>query len=252
MKKILATLITAVVIAASGMAVASATDSPKTSTSASTSPSSATAKPNAAAQKTAIGSRIRKFALATAATTIGITPADLLKEMTGGHSIADVAKAHGVDPQKVVDAIVSGADARIQQAVASGKITSTEGTQLEQLVTRDAPKLVNATPKQLARRQLVNAAIDISAKTIGVTPKALRQALASGQSVAQVATAHSVSPTTVVNALVAAGNARIDKAVANHHLSAARAAKLKARLPGAAQRFVDFTRNPATKAAPAA
>jgi len=248
MKKILATLITAVVIAASGMAVASAADSPKTSTSASSAP----AKPNAAAQKTAIGSRIRKFALATAATTIGITPADLLKEMTGGHSIADVAKAHGVDPQKVVDAIVSGADARIQQAVASGKITSTEGTQLEQLVTRDAPKLVNATPKQLARRELVNAAIDISAKTIGVTPEALRQALASGQSVAQVATAHSVSPTTVVNALVAAGNARIDKAVANHHLSAARAAKLKARLPGAAQRFVDFTRNPATKAAPAA
>jgi hypothetical protein len=248
MKKILATLVTAAVIGAGGMAVASAADSPKTSTS----PSAAAAKPDAAARKAAIGPRIRRFAFSTAAKTIGITPADLLKEMTGGHSIADVAKAHGVDPQKVVDAIVSGADARIQQAVASGKITSTEGTQLDQLVTRDAPKLVNATPKHLARRELVNAAIDISAKTIGLTPKALRQALASGQSVAQVATAHSVSPTTVVNALVAAGNARIDKAVANHHLSAARAAKLKARLPGAAQRFVDFTRNPATKAAPAA
>jgi uncharacterized protein (DUF433 family) len=248
MKKILATLVTAVVIAAGGMAVASAADSPK----ASTPPSTTTAKPNAQAQKATLGTRIRKFAFATAAKTIGISPADLVKEMKGGHSIADVATAHHVDPQKVIDAIVSGADAKIQAAVSSGKISSAEGAKLQQLVATNAPKLVNATPKQLARHQLVADAINISAKTIGVTPQALRQALASGQSVAQVATAHNVSPTTVVNALVSAGNARIDQAVANHHLSADRAAKLKARLPKLAQRFVDATHDGAKKPATAA
>jgi uncharacterized protein (DUF433 family) len=247
MKKILATLVTAVVIAAGGMAVASAAESPKTSTP----PSTATAKPNAPAQKATLGTRIRRFAFSTAAKTIGISPADLRSQMKGGHSIADVATAHKVDPQKVIDAIVSGADTKIQAAVTSGKISSTEGTNLEKLVATNAPKLVNATPKQLARAQLVAAAVTISAKTIGITPQALRQALASGQSVAQVATAHSVSPTTVVNALVTAGNTRIDTAVANHHLSTARAAKLKARLPKAAQRFVDATRHGAKQPAAA-
>jgi uncharacterized protein (DUF433 family) len=247
MKKILATLVTAVVIAAGGMAVASAAESPK----ASTPPSTATAKPNAQAQKATLGTRFRKFAFSTAAKTIGISPADLLKEMKGGHSIADVATAHKVDQQLVIDAIVSGADAKIQAAVTSGKISSTEGANLEKLVAKATPKLVNATPKQLARRQLVADAVNISAKTIGITPQVLRHDLASGQSVAQVATAHGVSPTTVVNALVTAGNARIDKAVANHRLSAARAAKLKARLPKAAQRFVDATRDGAKQSATA-
>ncbi len=246
MKKILATLVTAVVIAAGGMAVASAAESPK----ASTPPTAATAKPNA--QKSTLGTNVRKFAFSTAAKTIGISPADLLKEMKGGHSIADVATAHKVDPQKVIDAIVSGADAKIQQAVTAGKISSTEGANLEKLVAKVTPKIVNATPKQLAHRKLIRGAIDVSAKTIGVTPQAIRQAIVSGQSVAQVATAHGVSPTTVVNALVSAGNARIDKAVANHHLSAARATKLKARLPKAAQRFVDFTANGAKQPAAAA
>jgi hypothetical protein len=51
---------------------------------------------------------------------------------------------------------------------------------------------------------------------------------------------------------VTAGTKRIDTALANHHLTAEQAAKLKARLPNLAQRFVDFTRNPATKAAAAA
>jgi hypothetical protein len=248
MKKILATLVTAAVIGAGGMAVASAADSPKASTPSST----ATAKPDAAALKSTIGTKIRRFAFSTAATTIGVSPADLLKDMKGGHSIADVATAHKVDPQKVIDAIVTGADAKIQQAVTNGRISSAEGAKLEQFVATAAPKFVNATPRQLAHRKTVAGAIDVSAKTIGVTPQALRQAIVSGQSVAQVAGAHRVSPTTVVNALVTAGNARIEKALANHHLSAAQAAKLKARLPQAAQRFVDFTRKPAQKQAAAA
>ena len=67
-----------------------------------------------------------------------------------------------------------------------------------------------------------------------------------------VATAHGVDPKTVVAALVTAGDTRIDQAVANHHLDATRAAKLKARLPKAAQRFVDFTRGAAKPTAVAA
>ena len=245
MKKILATLVTAVVLGGSGLAIASATAS-------TTGPSASASAPTAAGTvKSAIGTKIRKLAFTTAAETIGISPADLLTAMAGGHSIADVATAHGVTPQKVVDAIVTTIDARIHQADAHDKLTSDQATKLEQVVATRAPKFVNATPRQLARRRIIAGAIDVSAKTIGVTPTALRQAIVAGQSVAQVATAHGVAPSSVVSALVTAGDARIDKAVANHRLGSARAARLKARLPQLAQRFVDFARVAAKAAASA-
>jgi transposase-like protein len=206
--------------------------------------------------KTAVKAKLRRHArrsgVKLAASTIGIDTKTLVDAVKGGQTVADVARSHNVDPQKVIDAIVSGADAKIQAAVTSGKISSTEGATLEHLVATNVPKLVNATLKQLGHRALVAGAVVVSAKTIGITPLVLHQALISGQSVAQVATAHGVSPTTVVHALVTAGNARIDKAVANHHLSADRAAKLKARLPKAAQHFVDATRNGAKTPAAAA
>ena len=47
-----------------------------------------------------------------------------------------------------------------------------------------------------------------------MTPQALRAELKSGKSVADVAGEHGVSAQTVVNALVGAADARIDKAVA--------------------------------------
>lgn len=242
MKKILATVVTAAVIGAGGVAVASAADSPSSSTPSAASP----AKPSArSAGHAGLRAKARVLAFKTAADTIGISPADLLKAMKGNHSIADVAVAHDVERQTVIDAIVNALDARIQTAVTNGRITSDQATKLEAAVTTRAPKFVDAKPKQLHRRKIVKGAIDVSAKTIGVTPEALRAAIVGGQSVAEVASAHGVTSQTVVDALVTAGDKRIDEAAANHRLDATRAAKLKARLPQLAQRFVDFKRGAA-------
>jgi transposase-like protein len=241
MKKLLATLVTAMLLGAGGLAIASATESPGGSTSAPTTASPPTG--TGAGKHGAVRAEMRKLAFETAAKTIGLSPDDLRKAMHGGHSIADVAKSHDVDVQKVVDAVISALDARIQQAVDDGRITSEQATRAKQAVATRVPKFVNATPKQMRRHRFVRAAIHVAAKTIGVSPEELRKAIGSGQSVSEVAKAHDVDPTTVVNALVTAGGARIDKAVASHHLDAARAAKLKARLPQLAQRFVDYTRS---------
>jgi uncharacterized protein YidB (DUF937 family) len=241
MKKILATLVTAAVIGAGGMAVASATASPSSS-------SSSSATTTTKAGHAGLRAKARRFAFKTAADTIGISPADLLTAMKGNHSIADVAAAHHVDRQTVIDAVVRALDARIDTAVTNGRITSVQAAKLKAVVATRVPKLVDATPRQIRRHRIVAGAIDVSAKTIGVTPAALKQAVVGGQSVAQVATARGVDPTSVVGALVAAGDKRIDAAVANHRLDAARAATLKARLPQLAQRFVDFTRAAAAAA----
>src|SRR5947209_1984947 len=45
--------------------------------------------------------------LSVAATTIGISEADLRSAIESGQTIAQVAQAHGVDPQTVIDAMVA-------------------------------------------------------------------------------------------------------------------------------------------------
>ena len=94
------------------------------------------------------------------------------------------------------------------------------------------------------RKEIRKAGIDISAKTIGVTPKALVTELRSGKSVAQVAGEQSppVSSQTVVNALVGAADTKVDQAVTNGKLSSAQAAKIKAALPGYVTKAVNRTR----------
>jgi transposase-like protein len=247
MKKILATLVTATLLGVGGLSIAAAAGSPNGSPAPGAAASPSTNGPDAHAREGA-----RAAAFKAAADSIGISTTDLLAAMKGGHSIADVAKSHHVDVQTVIDAVVKALDARIKAGVSSGKITAEQATKFEAAVTKRVPKLVNATLKHLRHRRLVHAAVDVSAKTIGITPADLRAAIESGKSVAEVATAHHVDPATVVHALVTAGTTRIDKAVDAGHLDAARAAKLKARLPQAAQRFVDFTRSPDAKPAAAA
>jgi hypothetical protein len=88
------------------------------------------------------------------------------------------------------------------------------------------------------RRRLRREGAAISAKTIGVTTKDLVTELRSGKSVADVAGEHGVSTQTVVNALVSGADARVDKAVANHTLTPAQAAAIKAKLPTLASKAV--------------
>jgi hypothetical protein len=64
--------------------------------------------------------------LATAAKAIGISEADLRTALQSGQSIADVAKAHNVDPQKVIDAVVADKQARLAAKVAAGELTQAQ------------------------------------------------------------------------------------------------------------------------------
>ena len=64
--------------------------------------------------------------LDAAATALGITVDDLRAELQKGSSIADVAKAKGVDVSKVTDALVAEATKRIDERVAAGKMTQAQ------------------------------------------------------------------------------------------------------------------------------
>lgn len=56
------------------------------------------------------------------ASTLGMTADELKADLRGGASIADLAEAAGVDVETIIDQIESQITARIDEAVADGKI----------------------------------------------------------------------------------------------------------------------------------
>lgn len=59
----------------------------------------------------------RRDGLDTAAKVLGMTPEALRTELRSGKSIADVAKERNVDVQKVIDAIVAEAKAKLEAEI---------------------------------------------------------------------------------------------------------------------------------------
>jgi transposase-like protein len=59
---------------------------------------------------------------AAAAKAIGISEQELHREQTGGKSIADVARAHNVEPKVVADALKTERRAELDKAVAEGSL----------------------------------------------------------------------------------------------------------------------------------
>ena len=86
-------------------------------------------------------------------------------------------------------------------------------------------------------------ALQTAATTIGVSPEDLAAQIRGGKTVAAVAGEHNVDPATVVNAVVAALNQRIDQAAAGGKIDADRAAKAKEKVPDLANRFVNETKS---------
>ena len=89
------------------------------------------------------------------------------------------------------------------------------------------------------RRGLRHAVLKVSADTIHVSVQDLRQALRSGESIAQVAQSKNVAVQDVVDAIVKAGDTKIESLVTNGKITSERGQKLEARLPDLAQRIVN-------------
>jgi hypothetical protein len=80
-----------------------------------------------------------------AAKAIGITEADLTTALNGGQTMAAVAKAHNVDPQKVIDALVADGQAELAAAVKAGTMTQAQADAEKAEVTQRATDQVNGT-----------------------------------------------------------------------------------------------------------
>jgi hypothetical protein len=83
--------------------------------------------------------------LATAATFLGTTTADLRTKMQGGQTLAQIATAAGKTRDALIQALVTDATTKIEAAKAAGTITADQATQLEANLADHIAKFVDST-----------------------------------------------------------------------------------------------------------
>lgn len=166
--------------------------------------------------------------LATAATYIGITQAQLRTELQTGKSLADIAVAHG----KTRDGLIAALTAE-----ATKQIT----TSVDQPGTNFGPGPGDRRGPGGPRVELTNDEA-AAAAYLGTTEADLRTKQQAGQTLAQIATAAGKTREGLIAAMVADGNAKIDAALAAGTITAAQATQKKAALVAHVTAEVDQTR----------
>ena len=163
--------------------------------------------------------------LAVIAKTLGMSEADLLKELQAGKSVADVAKAKNVALDKVVDAIIAD------------RVADMKANLPKQLSEPFRPG--PGGPAGPGPRGMFGgpggASLATVAKELGISEADLLTALQAGKTVADVAKEKNVALDKIVNAIVAQMSENLKKAVSDGRMTQAQADKmladLKASLP---------------------
>jgi hypothetical protein len=156
---------------------------------------------------------------------LGLTAAELRARLDDGKSLADVARAEGKSISGLEDAIVADAKKLLAAAVADGRLTSPQASAgLEHLESR-VDEMVNAAGVPFGPRGPGPGPLDLGAVSayLGLTTAELRAQLEAGKSLADVARAEGKSVSGLEDAIVAAAKKRLDAAVADGKLTAARA-----------------------------
>jgi transposase-like protein len=112
--------------------------------------------------------------LEAAARAIGID-ANQLRQELAGKSLADVARAHGIDPSTVASALKTEATTRIDQAVTAGRLTADQANAMKQNLDQRINEQLNRQMQADAGRrggrpQSGNAPTDGTAPTQGTAP----------------------------------------------------------------------------------
>jgi hypothetical protein len=192
--------------------------------------------------------------MATVATALGVTEAELRTELQAGKSIADVARAKGVDVQKVIDAVITAQTESLSQAVTAGRFTQAQADTLLANLRLTLPsqlqtKWVGFGPgtgepgigrggrgdRGMGHGGIGGASLTTIATALGVAEADLRTELQAGKSIADVASEKGVALQTVVDAVIAGQTTALSQAVANGRITQAQAdamlAQARANLP---------------------
>ena len=187
---------------------------------------------------------------AAASLTLGATAATAADEP----SLVDgVAAQLGVSPERLRAAFKSALTARVDSAIAAGKLTPEQGAKLKARIAeakglgvgarKGFGKKARALKQRLmARGKTLGAAADY----LGLTRAELRTELQEGRSLAEIAGSQGKSKAGLVAALTKEANERIANALADGKLTQTRADALKERIAERVERLVERQREAKT------
>jgi len=185
------------------------------------------------------GFGLRGAALATLATTLNLSEADLQTALQAGKSIATIATEQGVALDTVVEAIVTEQTAKFAQAVIDGKLAQEEADARLTELREKLPEMLSMTRPMdglglgkgpgFGSMGMRGAGLATIAATLNLSETELQTALQT-KSVAAVATEQGVALQTVIDAIVAERSTALAQAVTDGKLTQAQADAQLARL----------------------
>jgi hypothetical protein len=126
----------AVTVGTAGAAFAA--DGGSTGSTGSTAPSAQAGKAHPALRRA-----VRRGAVKVISDTLGVTRADLRAALKGGQSVSEYTTSLQKDPQTVSAALVTAADAKVDQLVGAGKLTADRAATIKGKVPDRVAKLMD-------------------------------------------------------------------------------------------------------------
>ena len=184
---------------------------------------------------------------------LGLTEAQLLKQLQSGKSLADIAKAQGKTTSGLEQAITAAAKTRLDKAVANKRLTAAQEQKILSGLSARMNDLVNNTQFKGARpgfgfaRPAFGlrpfAETTAAAKYLGLTKAQLRTAARGAARRSRRSPRPKARSTSgLEQAITASVKARLDKAVANKRITSAQEQKLLKALSTGIDAMVNSTR----------
>ena len=176
----------------------------------------------------------------------GVTRDEMKEGAAAGLTLGAIIDQYGdISADEAKANALAAISARLDEAVANGKITQERADELESNAPALIDRILAAVPGQHRDGKgdrggkvlsIARHALETVAEVLGTDVATLREQLQDGQTVADIA-----GPQTqdVIDALVADADAAIDKAVADGRLPAEKAETAKERAAAAIERFVN-------------
>ena len=197
------------------------------------------------------GEKLDRITVAQLIKASGLDKERVLQALKDGKSLREIFAANGVDTQAVVQTVLGQLESRLRMAVQEDKLTAEQAQKILAAAREALPNILDH-PAALGgvdfnpgpEHRLGKASLNVAADAIGISPQDLLKELRGGQTIAQVAVAHNVPVQTVINEMVAAANAAIDKAAAEGKIKPENVSRAKEKALAAITKLVNEGRPP--------
>ena len=166
------------------------------------------------------------------ANALQMSVADLKTALSGGQTVQQIAQQKNISLDTVINAVTANRAAQLQIAVQAGKLTQDQANQLLAGLKTGYTFWFSTgkAPEIWRERDIASDNLAILASQLSMTPHDLREALRSGETVAQLAQEKGVNLDSLVTDVTAIRAAQLQKAVAAGKLTQDQANQILANL----------------------